>query len=395
MKNKFKYDLCIVGGLGRVGLPLGILFAYKGLKVCLNDINIKHAELVKKGIMPFKEKGAQPLLKKIIKNKKLDISLNSKCISNAKYIIITLGTSLDRRKNPEMKKFLNVINVIKKSLSKDQIIIVRSSVYPGTCKKIFKILNKKNNQDVAYCPERIKQGYSIKELEKLPQIVSGFSTIATNQASILFKKISPKIIYSTVNEAELIKFFTNAWRYIQFATANEFFMICQDLNISFEKIRKMMTDNYPRTKNMPKAGFAAGPCLYKDTVQLNTFFNNNFILGNSAVKINEEIPQYIVKKLSFKFNLKNKTVGILGMAFKANIDDNRNSLSYKLRKILQSYGSNVICSDEYIKDKDFFTKEKLINQSDIIIIGSPHDIYKKINFKNKILVNIWNYNKNY
>ena len=392
MKNKFKYDLCIVGGLGRVGLPLGILFAHKGLKVCLNDINAKHAELVKKGIMPFREKGAQPLLKKLINNNKLDISLNYKCISESKYIIITLGTPLDKRRNPEMKKFLKVINIIKISLTKNQTIIVRSSVYPGTCKKILKIINKRN---IAYCPERIKQGYSIKELEKLPQIISGFSKKAIDQASILFKKISPKIIYSTVSEAELIKFFTNAWRYIQFATANEFFMICQDLNIDFEKIRKMMIDNYPRAKNMPKAGFAAGPCLYKDTVQLNTFFKNNFFLGNSAIKINEGLPQYIVKKLSIKYNLKNKVVGILGMAFKANIDDSRNSLSYKLRKILKSRGSQVICSDEYINDKNFISKEKLINKSDIIIIGALHDIYKKINFKNKILVNIWDHNKNY
>jgi len=392
MKNKFKYDLCIVGGLGRVGLPLGILFANKGLKVCLNDINTKHAELVKKGIMPFKEKGAQSLLKKSINNNKLDISLNYKCISDSKCIIITLGTPLDKRRNPEMKKFLKVINIIKKSLTKNQTIIVRSSVYPGTCKKILKIINKRN---IAYCPERIKQGYSIKELEKLPQIISGFSKKAIDQASILFKKISPKIIYSTVSEAELIKFFTNAWRYIQFATANEFFMICQDLNIDFEKIRKMMIDNYPRAKNIPKAGFAAGPCLYKDTVQLNTFFKNNFFLGNSAIKINEGLPRYIVKKLSLKYNLKNKVVGILGMAFKANIDDSRNSLSYKLRKILKSRGSHVICSDEYINDKNFISKEKLINKSDIIIIGALHDIYKKINFRNKILVNIWDHNKNY
>ena len=392
MKNKFKYDLCIIGGLGRVGLPLGILFAHKGLKVCLNDINTKHAALVKKGIMPFKDKGAQPLLKKTINKKKLDISLNYKCISDSKCIIITLGTDLDKKGNPEIKNFLKIINIIKKSLTKNQTIIVRSSVYPGTCEKILKIIK---NRNIAYCPERIKQGYSIKELKKLPQIVSGFSKNAIDNASTLFKKISPKIIYSTISEAELIKFFTNAWRYIQFATVNEFFMICQNLNIDFEKIRKMMIDNYPRTKNMPKAGFAAGPCLYKDTAQLNTFFKNNFFLGNSAIKINEGLPNYIVKKISLKYNLKNKIVGILGMAFKANIDDSRNSLSYKLRKVLKSHGSNVICSDEYIKDRNFISKEKLIIKSDIIIIGAPHDIYKKINFKKKILFNIWDHNKNY
>ncbi len=393
MKNKSNYDLCIIGGLGRVGLPLGILFASKGLKVCLNDINEKFSKIVESGTMPFKEKNAQSLLKKVIKKNNLHISLDPKSISEARYIIITIGTQIDKKNNPSKKEFFGAIKKISKYFNKSQVIIVRSSVYPGICQKIYNLLSKRNIKHIAYCPERIMQGLSIQELKKLPQIVSGFSNRAVKEASFLFNKIAPKIIHSKVDEAELIKLFTNAWRYIQFATANEFFMICENFGINYEKIRKIMINNYKRAESMPTAGFAAGPCLYKDTIQLSNYYDNNFFLGRSAVRINENLPKFIVKKLISKYVLKNLTIGILGMAFKANIDDSRDSLSYKLKQLLKHHGAKVICSDEYIKDPSFVNKEELIQKSDIIIIGSPHDKYRNLNFKQKKLINIWNNNK--
>ena len=168
MKNKFNFDLCIIGGLGRVGLPLGILFASKGLKVCLNDINEKFSKLVENGTMPFKEKNAQSLLKKVIKKNNLHISLDPKSISEAKYIIITIGTQIDKKNNPSKKEFFGAIKKISKYFNKSQVIIIRSSVYPGISQKIYNMLSKKNIKHVAYCPERIMQGLSIQELTKLP-----------------------------------------------------------------------------------------------------------------------------------------------------------------------------------------------------------------------------------
>tara|TARA_Y100000389_G_scaffold197293_2_gene231636 strand:+ start:803 stop:1969 length:1167 start_codon:yes stop_codon:yes gene_type:complete len=387
--SKFKYNVLIVGGFGHIGLPLGILFAHKGLSTCLYDINKKYYKIINKGKMPFTEYGAEQLLKKNIKNKRLNLSLNIKSIREAENIIIAIGTPVDEYLNPKTKEFLRLFKKIIPYLNKNQNIIIRSSVFPDTCKRVYSLLkNKKIN--LSYCPERIVQGYGIKELQTLPQIISGFTDKSIKNSSSLFHKISPRIIKTTVKEAELIKLFTNSLRYIQFATANQFYMICKNFNVNFKSLRASMIDGYDRAKWLPSAGFTSGPCLMKDTMQLAAFNKNNFPLGHSAMILNEGLPDFIVDELSKEFDLSKKKVGILGMTFKSNIDDIRDSLSFKLAKILEFKGAKVLCSDEFAKNKGFVGKDKVLKESDIIIIGTPHDAYKKIKIPKKIkLVNIW------
>ena len=191
-------------------------------------------------------------------------------------------------------------------LNKNQNIIIRSSVFPDTCVRVYSLLkNKKIN--LSYCPERIVQGYGIKELQTLPQIISGFSSKAIKNSSLLFNKISPRIIKTTVKEAELIKLFTNSLRYIQFATANQFYMICKNFNVNFKSLRSSMIDGYDRAKWLPSAGFTSGPCLMKDTMQLAPFNKNNFPLGHAAMILNEGLPDFIVDELSKEFDLSKKS----------------------------------------------------------------------------------------
>tara|TARA_Y100000996_G_scaffold334788_1_gene271216 strand:- start:1111 stop:2277 length:1167 start_codon:yes stop_codon:yes gene_type:complete len=388
MKN-FKHEVLIVGGFGHIGLPLGILFAEKGLSTCLYDIDKKAFNIIKKGQMPFTEYGAQKLLKKNLISKKLKLSLNINSIKDAKNVIITIGTPVDEYLNPKTKQFVELFKTIIPYLNKSQNVIIRSSVFPDTCKRIFSLLkNKKFN--VSYCPERIVQGYGIEELQKLPQIVSGFSKNAINNSSILFKNISPRIIKTSVKEAELIKLFTNSLRYIQFATANQFYMICENFNVNYKSLRNSLIDGYERAKWLPSAGFASGPCLMKDTMQLAAFNKNNFPLGHSAMLLNEGLPNFIVDGLLKKYDLTKKKVGVLGMTFKANVDDTRDSLSFKLAKILEFKGAKVLCSDEFAKNKDFVSKEKVLKEADIIIIGTPHKIYKELKIPKRIkVINIW------
>ena len=175
MKNKFKYDLCIVGGLGRVGLPLGILFAHKGLKVCLNDINEEVAKTVLKGELPYIEYGAESLLKETLDNGNLTVSLDPKCIADAEYVVITIGTPVDEYLNPKTRQFLEFIQGIKSYLDPSQVIIIRSSIFPRTCQQIMNVLGVDEDWHLAYCPERIVQGYAVQELGNLPQIVAGLS----------------------------------------------------------------------------------------------------------------------------------------------------------------------------------------------------------------------------
>ena len=387
--KKYKFDISILGGLGHVGLPLGIMFAEKKLKVLLYDTNLHSLEIVKKKVMPFTEYGAEELLKKNL-NKNLFLSSNYDDLFLSKNIIITIGTPIDEYLNPKINNFLSIFKKIRIKLKSDQNVIVRSSVYPGTMNKIYQILKSKN-KNLSYCPERIVQGYAIQELKKLPQIISGYNKKSERIAAYIFSKISKKNIICSIEEAELAKLISNSWRYIQFAAANQFYMICNSNNLDFNKIRKVMTDSYPRGSGLPGAGFAAGPCLLKDTMQLYSYSKNIFSMGSSAMLINEGMPAFIIDKLKKSFNLKNYKIGILGMSFKANIDDSRDSLSFKIKKLLIHEAKKVFCSDEFIKNKEYISKYDLIKKSDIIIVATPHDNYQKLNIsKNKIIIDIWN-----
>ena len=288
-----------------------------------------------------------------------------------------------------MRSFISFFYQLKKFLKKDQIIIIRSSIYPGICNKIYRIIKSKC-KNLSYCPERIVQGKAISELSKLPQLVSGENKKAILESSKLFRKVCKKIIYTKVIEAELVKLFSNAYRYINFSISNQFYMICQNQNLDFFKIRDIMKDGYLRNSSIPMSGFTAGPCLLKDTMQLSSFYNHKFLLGHSAMSINEGIPKFIINKLEKKFNLKKKTVGVLGLAFKSETDDIRDSLSIKLLQLLKSKKVKTLQSDEYFKTKENIDKIDLIKKSDIIIVSTPHKAYKKLKIgKNKILVDIW------
>jgi UDP-N-acetyl-D-mannosaminuronic acid dehydrogenase len=388
----FEYDVCIVGGLGRVGLPLAVAFADKRLNVSVYDLDKNKGEKVKQGIMPFLEEGCEEKLKQVI-NKNLTVADNPGVITRSKFVIVVIGTPVDEHLNPRYSAMTDFFQGLLPHLVEGQYIILRSTVYPGTAEKINKFLtNKKAGVHLAFCPERIVEGKALSELESLPQIVSAFDTQTEKAVAELFGKMTTDIIIVKPIEAELAKLFTNTWRYIQFATANQFFMLADQYKLDYNQIFHAMTYHYPRTQGLPGPGFAAGPCLFKDTMQLSAFGNNNFFLGHSAMLINEGLPNYIVQRLKAETNLQEKTVGILGMAFKANSDDERDSLSFKLKKILEIEANQVYCSDIYVKRDYFISAEELVKRCDIIILAATHKEYKKLKIgENKILVDIWNF----
>ena len=385
-----KAEIAIIGGAGHIGLPLGILFANKGKKVLLYDKNKENVKKINQLQMPFMEHGGESLLKK---NKKRIFATTEKdYLKYPKTIIICIGTPVKNSK-PNLKFFFKMFKEVKPYLDTSKLIIIRSSIYPGTCLKVQKLLGKKF-KNISYCPERVVQGKSISELPKLPQIVSGLSENSINRSKVLFKLICNKIIITTILEAELTKLFSNAWRYINFSISNQFYNICENLDINFRSLRKNMIEGYERNKSMPMAGFAAGPCLYKDTAQLNAFLKNSFTLGIAATKINQSFPKAIYSKMfhKFKSNLFKKKIGILGLAFKSVIDDNRDSLSLNLYRLLKKKKLNVKISDDFVDMKGLINKKELIKKCDIIILGVPHSTYKNIKIpKNKYLIDSWGF----
>ena len=385
----FNKNICIIGGAGHVGAPLGLAFSSKGHNVILIDKNIKNINKINEGKMPFLEEGCSLLLKKMIKKKKIfatsDLAQTKKC----KYIIICLGTPVNNKFNPILKNFISFFYQLKKYLNKNHVVIIRSSIYPGICNKVYSII-KNHCKNLSYCPERIAQGQSLKELPKLSQIISGKNNIAKLESAKIFKKVCKKIIFTEIIEAELIKLFSNAYRYINFSISNQFYMMCKNQNLDFFRIRNIMRDNYDRNLSIPLAGFTAGPCLLKDTMQLSSFYKHYFSLGKSAMAINEGMPKFIVDHLGKTHNLKKKVVGVLGLAFKAENDDTRDSLSIKLLNYLKLKKIKTVQSDEYYKDKKNINKNILVKKADIIIIATPHKAYKKLKIaSHKILVDIW------
>jgi UDP-N-acetyl-D-mannosaminuronic acid dehydrogenase len=384
-----KNNACIIGGAGHVGAPLGLALSSKGYNVALIDKNIKYITKINQGIMPFKEEGCAKVLKKMIKKKKIFATNKLEEAKKCKYIIVCLATPVNNKFNPNLKNFIRFFYELRKHLNKNHIIIIRSSIYPGTFNKVFDII-KKHCKNLSYCPERIAQGKSLIELPQISQIVSGKNIKAKLESEKIFKKICKKIIFTKVIEAELIKLFSNAYRYINFSISNQFYVMCKYQGLDFYRIRNIMRDNYKRNNNIPMAGFTSGPCLLKDTMQLSSFYKHKFSLFDSAVSINEGLPKFILKELSEKYNLKKKTVGILGLSFKAENDDIRDSLSIKLLKNLKSKKIKTLQSDEYYRDKNHIDKNTLVKKSDIIIIATPHKAYKNLRInKNKILVDIW------
>ena len=376
-----KADIVIIGGAGHIGLPLGILFANKGKSVILYDKDKKNIDKINNSEMPFLEDDGERLLKK--NKKKIFATTNKEFIKYARAVIVCIGTPVKNSK-PDIKFFFKMFKEVKHLLNPKKPLIIRSSIYPGICLKVQNFLGKKF-QNISYCPERVVQGKSIEELPKLPQIISGVSDAAITSAKKIFKLICKKIIVTSVLEAELIKLFSNAWRYINFSASNQFYMICEKYNINFHKLRLNMVEGYERNQSMPKAGFAAGPCLYKDTAQLNAFLKDQFTLGKTATSINQNFPKFIYKKMlnKFKNKLKRKKIGILGMAFKSDIDDIRDSLSIDLWKYLKMKKIKFFISDEFVKMENIINKKELIKKSDIIILGAPHSSYKKLKIPKK------------
>ena len=384
-----KRNISIIGGAGHIGFPLGLILSSKGFKVSLIDKNKNNIKKINNGEVPFLEENSKKLLTDMRKKKKIYATDQINEISKSKYIIICISTPITNLLNPSLKPFINFFHQLKKKIKKDQIIIIRSSIYPGICEKVYKIIEKKC-KNLSYCPERIVQGKSIVELPKLPQLVSGKSKKAILESGKLFKTICKKIIYTEIIEAELIKLFSNAYRYINFAISNQFYMICQNQNLNFFKIRNIMREGYMRNANIPESGFTAGPCLLKDTMQLSSFYNHRFKLGHAAMSVNEGIPIFIIKELQKKFDLRKKTVGVLGLTFKAETDDIRDSLSIKLVKLLELKKIKTLQSDEFYKNKKNISKNDLVKKSDIIILATPHKAYKSLKIKkNKTVVDIW------
>jgi UDP-N-acetyl-D-mannosaminuronic acid dehydrogenase len=312
-------------------------------------------------------------------------------LSRSMQIVVVIGTPVDEFLGPSMTVCERAVEQIAPHLQDDALVVLRSTVYPGTTAYVAQHLQRRGRvADVAFCPERIAEGHALEELQTLPQIVGADTLEAGDRAEALFRQLAAKTIRTSSKEAELAKLFTNTWRYMKFAVANQFFMIADQAGVDYTNVLNAIRTDYPRAADLPAPGFAAGPCLFKDTMQLAAFTTDHFPLGQAAMQVNEGLPAYIVSALERRYGgLAEKTVGILGMAFKAESDDPRASLSYKLRKLLAWSGAQVVCTDPYVKDDRLTTLDCVLQDSDILVLGVPHKAYRGLEVGGKDVVDVW------
>lgn len=373
-----------------MGLPLSVALAISGNTVTAFDISAIAVDKVNSGAAPFWE----PLLDdalSIALQKGFRATLESACIKTADLVIVIVGTPLDLHLNPDPNAVVKAVEDIAKHLNNSQLLVLRSTVFPGVTKEVERLLNRLDlKTQIVFCPERIAEGFAMKELTELPQIIGARNDESFHRASEVFTSLGVKVVRTTPEEAELAKLFTNTWRYIKFAAANQFWMMANDSGVNFDNVREAIRFEYPRAADFPVAGFTAGPCLFKDTMQLSAFSNNTFALGNSAMMINEGLPLYVVEKLSQKYDISKTRIGLLGMAFKGESDDNRSSLAYKLKRILKFKSAGVLTSDPYVKnDPELISQKQVLEDSDLLIISAPHLRYKDL-VSDKPIIDIWN-----
>jgi UDP-N-acetyl-D-mannosaminuronic acid dehydrogenase len=379
-------------GLGRVGLPLALSFAEAGDSVIGVDINEKRISDLEKRVMPFIEEGADPLLKRHV-GKSFIPTLDSRyAIKNSDYLILTLGTPIDEKFNPVFSYIDKFMEGATPHLGEGKTLILRSTVTPGTTERLARNIERKTslkvgkNIYVAHCPERLIEGKAIEEIREIPQIIGALDKESKLKAKRLFSKLTDKILLTDTRSSELAKLFTNMYRYINFAIGNEFMVLAQEQDRDIYEILRLVNKGYKRGGLMTP-GLTAGPCLFKDGFFL--LRNNPFSdLITTSWRINETIPGYLIDEVKSEIDLEGEKVALLGMAFKADIDDFRESLSYK--------ASNVHTHDPYLKGEEL---DSVLDGSGVVFLAVAHSAYKHLdeNYLRErvksgcLVVDIWNH----
>jgi UDP-N-acetyl-D-mannosaminuronic acid dehydrogenase len=378
----------VLGGCGHVGLPISLVLADAGFAVDAVDRSSEAVAQVNRGSMPFLEDGAEELLQRVL-GRTLTVTADVAVVAKADAVICVIGTPIDEHLNPRHEVLLDAVAELVPHLHKGQLLVLRSTVAPGTTEVVARYLAlHAPGVLLAVCPERVAQGKAIVEIRALPQIIAGTTPEAVTIARELFEKVCHSVIELSTAEAELAKLFCNSWRYISFAVANQMYSICADAGVDYYIVRDAMMNHYPRMASLPGAGLAAGPCLFKDTMQLACSSSDSFTLGRAAVEVNEGFPRRLLEQLR-PMGLVGRTVGLLGMTFKANSDDARDSLAFRLRKLLHLEGAETLCTDVHVKRPWLLPVADVLDRAEVIIISSPHDEYRHIRPRQPVL-DPWN-----
>jgi UDP-N-acetyl-D-mannosaminuronic acid dehydrogenase len=372
----------VIGGGGHVGLPMGIILADAGFSVTLIDKNEERLDAIENGELPFNEPGGKPLLEDVLAEGRLDTTTDIDATADCNIIFFVIGTPIDDHHNPQIDILFDVVNDVITYLSDDQLLVFRSTIYPGTTNLICERLKDAGHtigEDiyVSFAPERIAQHKAFEEVIGLPQLIGTPDDESYRRTTDIFGTfLEADCLRLNPTEAELGKLFTNMWRYLTFAAANEFHLITESFathhDVNVNKILDKTGQDYPRFDVPSPGSNVGGPCLTKDGWFLvdNIPFNE---LVSTAYQINEGMPAQIIDRMARKSPDPEK-IAILGMTFKPNSDDIRNSVSFKMKKQLEMKGyRNVV---EVEPNVDGFDIVEDIEDSNWVILMTPHDEFE-------------------
>jgi len=371
-------DVSVIG-LGRVGLPLALSFADRGLTVMGIDNDPERLEAVRDGRMPFQETGADELLARLHPTGRLQLSDRVADAAAADQIVITLGTPSFSHIEIDMRGIRSALDDLLPLLRPGHALTLRSTIAPGTTDFVAGYLAKHRGFAVgeeifvAHCPERIAAGHFLEEIATLPCIVGGVGERSGEVVASLFEVFGTRIVQTTPVQAELAKIWTNIIRYTQFALPNLLMMDCDQYGANVFDVIDLINRDYPRG-GIARPGFTAGTCLRKDfTFSEERSSAPGMLLAVS--RVNETVPHFLVEGVKRRLGtLSGRKVAVLGLAFKADTDDERDSLAYKLVRLLERELADVAIHDPVVATPTQGLDEA-VTGADVVFVATNHSVF--------------------
>src|SRR6266581_1984480 len=371
----FEHDIAVVG-LGRLGLPLALYFASKGRQVIGIDKDEAVIETVRSGSMPFHEDGAQNLLISVLEKQLLTFETDMASISDCSDIVITVGTPLLSPLEPDLAQIRAALDAMLPHLCEGQHLALGSTIGPGTTKYLAGYIEQRTSLRIGrtlfltHCPERIAEGHFFKEIESFPQIIGALDNASASRATELFKSQSSKLLVTTAIQAELAKVWSNMLRYTLFVLPNLLLMNCERYGANVFEVIELINRDYPRG-GILQPGLTAGSCLRKDfAFSEERSAAPGMLLAVS--RVNESVPLFLLEGIKRRLGaLADRPVAVLGLAFKADTDDERDSLAHKLIRLLERELADVAVHDPRVPTPTV-SFEEAVNGADAVVVATNH-----------------------
>jgi UDP-N-acetyl-D-mannosaminuronic acid dehydrogenase len=368
-------------GLGRVGLPLALCFADRGLRVLGVDHDAKVLSSLRAGQMPFNEAGTQALLDRVRRSGRLELTDRAADAAQADDIVITIGTPSFSHIESDLRQVRAALDDLLPLLRPGHSLILRSTIAPGTTDFVAGYLEKRRGlrvgEDVfvAHAPERIAAGRFLEEISTLPCIIGGVCEKSTERAASLFSVFGAPIVRTTPVQAELAKIWTNILRYATFALPNLLMMDCESYGANVFEVIDLINRDYPRG-GIAMPGLTAGTCLRKDfAFSEERSHGPGMLLAVS--RVNESVPLFLVEGVKRRVGpLGSRKVGVLGLTFKRDTDDERDSLSPKLIRLLERELADVAVCDPHAPTPTQPLSDT-VRDADVVIVATNHSEFER------------------